>query len=254
MYSCKRVFPLFVFAVAIFTVQTAFAAPVPIQVTGNPSCATLNASSDPAFAHITEDFEFKVDPPIAGSMSITGSGVGGGMTQNPNLFLNLAYSNSQTLTSWTLTPTQSQFLDRLVSAVIVKGGPGGANVYAYNPLDNGDNGSFIVPGGSNAISHLSFCFELQTAPSAADGVITGRVVDYTGRPIAGAMLTLVDLNTGETRQVPTNTFGYYKFTEVETLNIFNLDVRHRRHTFTDAVRTFGLMGDSVANMNFSAAR
>ena len=250
----SKISPVFVFAVLIFAVSSINAAPTPIQVSGNPSCATLNASSNPAFAHINEDYEFKVDPPIAGSMSITGSGVGGGMSQNANLFLSLAYSNAQTLTSWTLTPASAQYLDRLVSAVIVKGGPGGANVYPYNPLDNGDSGSFMVPGGQQAISHLSFCFEVSLPPSAADGSVSGRVVDYYGRSISGATLTLVDLSTGETMRAVTNTLGYYKFTGLETSNLFNLDVQARRYRFDESVRTFGLHGNSLTNMTFSAAR
>jgi hypothetical protein len=253
MFLFKRVSPVFVFVVSIFAIQTAMANPTPIAISGNPSCATLNASSDPAFAHITENYEFKVDPPIAGTMPLTGGGVGGGMSPNANLFLSLAYSNDKTLTSWTLTPTQAQYLDRLVSAVIVKGGPNGANVYPYNPLDNGDSGTFTVPGGSHAISHLSFCFELQLAPSAADSSVSGRVVDYNGRPISSASVVLVDLFTGQRKVVMTNTLGYYKFEGLETMGLYNLDVTHRRYKFNESVRTFSLQGD-LTNVNFSAAR
>ncbi|WP_225931874.1 hypothetical protein [Leptolyngbya sp. 7M] len=36
-------------------------APAPIFISGNPSCSTLNASSNPAFAHIVENYELKLD-------------------------------------------------------------------------------------------------------------------------------------------------------------------------------------------------
>ena len=258
MFLFKRVSPVFVFVVSIFAIQTAMANPTPIAISGNPSCRTLNqlplGSYGGAFDHMSEDYEFKLDPPQAGAFSLTsGPGIlGGGMSENPNLFLNVALASGSTMSSWTLTPSQSRFLDRLVSAVIVKGGTGGANVYPYNPLDNGDSGTFTVPTLQN-ISHLSFCFELQLAPSAADSSVSGRVVDYNGRPISSASVVLVDLFTGQRKVVMTNTLGYYKFEGLETMGLYNLDVTHRRYKFNESVRTFSLQGD-LTNVNFSAAR
>lgn len=376
MTLLKRVTPILVFVLAIVAAPAVFAAPAPIQISGNPSCATLNASANPAFAHITTNWEFKVDPPVAGTLPLVGSGVGGGMPQNANMSLNLAYSSGNVLTDWSLSWLTSADLDRLVSAVIVKGGPNGANVYPYNPLDNGDTGSFTVPGGQNGISHLSFCFQPytppppppptpniiivkqvetidnsdqssqafsfsssqaifvdgtqsafaltddnagpgvdtavaeaapgsqvvvtenlplgwdllditctagvanvdlanrrvtitapaavdpaitctftngQARPSAADVELAGKVVDHNGRGIGGAIVTLVNLATGEQFQVRTNSFGHYGFQGLEAMNVYNVGVAAARYRFSEPVRSVVLQ-DSIGDFTFQANR
>ncbi|MEQ1763493.1 MAG: carboxypeptidase-like regulatory domain-containing protein [Pyrinomonadaceae bacterium] len=84
-------------------------------------------------------------------------------------------------------------------------------------------------------------------------VLNRRVVDYNGRGISGATLLLVNFNNGEKKTVITNTFGYYSFKDLAVMDIYNLDVAHRRYKFTESVRTFSLEGD-LTDMNFSAAR
>lgn len=237
-----------VFAAAFVLAANAmiFAAPTPfIWPTQNPNCATLNASSDPRVAHMTESWEFKIDPPESGTFALVSSGGRQvvSMTANPNMFLNVALNSSGTqMTSWSLSWNSPQNIDRLISAIIVKGGNGGAHVYPYSPLDAGDTGPFVLPTGQQ-ISHFSFCFEPFLRPSAGDASISGRVLNAGGGPISGAVVTIVNLNTGDMKQVTTGTFGKFAVKGLPVGDFYTVSVRARRYFFSDPVRTFELAED-----------
>jgi len=226
-------------------------APTPIQVSGNPSCATLNASTNPAFAHISGNWEHKEDPPSGGGPIPLTQG-GGGMPSNPNLFLTYSMGPATQMNSFQLSWTTPSALTTMVSAVIVKGGPNGANVYTYPALTAGDSGPFTVPGGGQAVSHISFCFETFTAPSAADGTVSGRVVTSKGAAISGATVLVQNLSTGEVKYVTTNSFGRYAVGELNVGDFFVLSVSHRRYFFSDATRHFTLEAD-LADVDFVSA-
>lgn len=253
----KRISPWFLTLVigGIFAAAPALASPTPILLNErNPDCATLNRSSDPAFAHIGLDWEFKVDPPVTGPVALTGGGLRGGMPATPNISLSMQYTeqggDKVALTAWSLGWNGP--LTRLVTAVIVKGGNGGAYAYTYPTGDTGDTGNFVLPTGQG-ISHLSFCFDETTAPSAAPVEIAGRVVDARGRGIGNAVVTVVDLTSGQSHRVLTNGFGYYKVGELTVTNLYTVGVRSTRHTFNDPTRTLQL-DDNLADLNFVANR
>ena len=125
------------------------AAVAPIVVAGNPSCATLNASSDPAFAHIVSNYGFKIEPPASGTFPYTNSAgeLTGGAPADPGNSLTIS---NRTDAAFDFSST------RILSAVIVKGGPN-ANVYAYNPASSGDPMLSTVDGRFD-ISHIEVCF------------------------------------------------------------------------------------------------
>ena len=258
MFSSKislKVYSLFFAAVFVLAAGSeAFAAPTPfIWPTQNPSCATLNNSTDARVAHMTESWEFKVDPPEQGTFALVSSGGRQviNMTANPNLFLSVALNGSGTqMTSWSLSWNAPQNVDRLISAIIVKGGNGGAHVYPYSPLDAGDTGPFVLPTGQQ-ISHLSFCFEPWLSPSAGDASIRGKVLTAAGRPIAGAVVTIMNLNTGETTNIVTGTHGTYAMKGLDVSNFYTVSVSARRYVFSDPARTFELVED-LANFDFVA--
>jgi hypothetical protein len=102
-------------------------------VEGNPTCAELFPGT----------FERKIEPVVSGTYEVPG-------------------------TSATITiETDGTFLSFEstigIDAVIMKGGPQ-ANVYAYDPAQQQDEG-LVSPdnasGGPAAISHVSFCYELR---------------------------------------------------------------------------------------------
>jgi hypothetical protein len=233
-------------------VEVSKLAPTPIVISGNPNCAALNTSTDPAFAHISGNWERKFDPPSGGGPFPFTSGLSGGIPTNANLFMTYSMGPATQMNSFQLSWTTPSALNMLVSAVIIKGGPNGANVYTYPTLTAGDNaGPFTVPGGAQAVSHISFCFEPFSAPSAAPGTVAGRVNTSTGAPISGAIVLVQNLNTGEAKYATTNSFGRFSFSGLAVGDFFVLSVSHRRYVFNDATRSFTLESD-LTDIDFTS--
>ncbi len=240
---------------ATFTDQgPADLSPVVIPGAGNVTCGQLNASTDPAFAHMTENWELKFDPPQEGTFAFVNGGgvqIGGGMSANPNLFLNIDLGASSTMNSWELLWSNSSAVNRLVSAVIVKGGNRGTNVYTYPTLASKGVGPFTTASGTQAISHISFCFEPFTGPSAAPVSVTGRAMTRAGRPVMKAVISLINVATGESKSAVTNTFGYYRFDGLEADSLYMVTVVHKQHRFANNNQTFSLT-QSVEGVDFIA--
>jgi len=246
-------------APAVYVPKTSFpvvgaVAPVVIPGTGNVTCATLNDSGDPAFEHITEDWEFKIDPPEEDTFKLDGSDGGqllGGMPPNSNMSLEIDLLNDNTMNSFRVFWNSTSNITYLVSAVIVKGGNQGTNVYPYPNLSSGDTGPFTVTGGGQAISHLAFCFEPFTGPTAAPASILGRVTDRYGRGVYGARVRLLDASPGTAKYYITNTFGYYRFNDLPVGDLYELSVAHKRYRFSNASVWFTLEAD-LTGMDFVA--
>jgi hypothetical protein len=209
-------------------------APSPVFFSGaqNITCEDVRTSGNPAFAHMTTDWEFKRDSPTMGPQSYPLDMFVG--PDNLQMSVSFDRTSSTAIGSWSLSWTSPATLDRLVSAVIIKGGNAGKNVYPY-----------ITPGESNAISHVSFCFEPFTAPTAADGTISGRTMKMDGTGIYNARIEVLNLSTGEIRQAISNPFGYYKLEGIETNDLYMVTVSHRRYQFANPQRTISFDGDLV---------
>ena len=67
-------------------------------------------------------------------------------------------------------------------------------------------------------------------PSAADVSVSGRVVDFTGRPISNAGLRLTDLAGGST-YARTNPFGFYRFTSLRAGSSYLLEASAKNRQF-----------------------
>jgi hypothetical protein len=217
---------------------------------GTVTCADLNLD-DARFNSITEDYEFKIDPPPPVGTSahpiVEGGGgnLGGGLQPDDGtLTVNLSSDKEVTSFSFANGPTDPYYA---ISAVIVKGGNRGTNVYYYPNLTLSDSGSFTVTGGRNAISHLSFCLQPTIRPSAADGSVSGSVTNRFGGAIANARVRLTSLATGAVQTVYTNSFGYYRFDALETGDAYNVSVYASGYTFATSSSTFTLMGDQTVN-------
>ena len=218
---------------------------------GNVTCADLNAD-DATFESITEDLEFKIDPPPPVGTSqyplVQGGGgnLGGGFTGDDGT-ITVTLSSDKEMTSFQFAngPADPFYA---ISAVIVKGGNQGSNVYYYPNLTFSDTGSFTVAGGRNAISHISFCLELGgTTPTAADGSVSGSVKNRLGGAIANARVRLTSLATGLSQTVYTDSFGFYSFTELETGDAYNVSVSASGYTFTKSSYTFTLQQDQTVD-------
>lgn len=74
------------------------------------------------------------------------------------------------------------------------------------------------------------------APTAASVTVGGRVVTFNGRGIAKARVMMTDAN-GEMRTALTNSFGYYRFAEVEVGQTYIISVRSKQYLFNPQVLT-----------------
>ena len=71
-------------------------------------------------------------------------------------------------------------------------------------------------------------------PTAAPVSVSGRVVSLKGRGIAGASVNVTD-QSGSSRMVRTNSFGYYLFNDIAAGETYVLSVSHKRYVFSPRV-------------------
>jgi hypothetical protein len=89
----------------------------------------------------------------------------------------------------------------------------------------------------------------QLGASAAKVDVSGRAMLSNSRGISGAVLTLWDVETSQTRQVTTNSLGYYVFSEVEVGKFYVVSISHPRYVFSQNMQTFTLE-DSLTSLDF----
>jgi CSLREA domain-containing protein len=85
-------------------------------------------------------------------------------------------------------------------------------------------------------------FNSTNAPTAADGVITGRIVDANGAPVEGAV---VRLEGTQNRKFITDANGVYRFEQVETSGFYTVTPSRANYTFNPAVRSFSNIGQTT---------
>lgn len=90
-------------------------------------------------------------------------------------------------------------------------------------------------------------------PTADPADVSGRVTDSSGRGISGARLTVFNVITGEARYASSNTFGYYKFTGLQTGEFYIMSVEHKRYLFLTPSISFSLE-DNISGLNFQASK
>lgn len=89
------------------------------------------------------------------------------------------------------------------------------------------------------------------APTAANGIIGGRVLDANGRPIANARVLLSGGGLAEPVLVQTGPFGFYQFNDLRVGQLYVVTVSSARHTFADPARAIDLTSN-IANADFVA--
>lgn len=224
-------------------------APIPFVLPGNPTCSQLNAMDQPGgpfdtrVNHIDENFGLKIDeasPNYANVPFDNGSSpqrnLEGGAAAD--LTRSVSMSTTGTLFNWSST--------KPITAVIVKGGPNGGNVYAYKPLSFGGvngGGTGLITPGAFGVSHVVFCFGVQLVPSAAHATISGRVLDANGNPVRGAAIQLWNVSAGTYFHAQTGSLGYYTLTDVPVADFYVLTATHGRMSFGDNTRSFTLDDD-----------
>lgn len=224
----------------------------PFFIPGDPSCKLLNDLEDPEYAHITEDWELKleIDVPNGQFPMVTNYELGvivdGGLAENPNIFLNIG-STGSAVNFWSIGP--ANLLDRAVSAIIILGSPApGGHIYTYPNLSVGDTGPFLTPGGFD-VTGVKFCMEAFSGPSSAPASISGRAITMGGVGVGNARIEVLNLVTGVKRTGTTNNFGYYIVDGLSAADLYMVTISHRRHQFFDPQRTVTLDSD-ISGVDF----
>lgn len=104
---------------------------------------------------------------------------------------------------------------------------------------------------SQPVNYLDIAIPL-LAPTAAMVHVGGRVVDTMGQPVSNATIILAD-GTGERRRALTNSFGYYRFDDVEAGRSYVLTASHKRYSFQRPTLVV-TPDDSLDEANFIAIR
>jgi hypothetical protein len=80
------------------------------------------------------------------------------------------------------------------------------------------------------------------SPTAADGIVTGRIVDANGNPVEGAV---VRLNGTQNRKFITDANGVYRFDNVETGGFYTVTPSRANFEFSPSVRSFNQLGQET---------
>jgi hypothetical protein len=80
------------------------------------------------------------------------------------------------------------------------------------------------------------------APTAADGVVSGRITDANGAPIPGAV---VNLSGTQNRKFITDANGNYRFANVETSGFYTVRPSLQNYSFSPAERSFSQLGNNT---------
>jgi len=86
---------------------------------------------------------------------------------------------------------------------------------------------------------LSFTLGEGLTPTAANGEVSGRIVDDIGKPVEGAAIRM---NGTENRLTVTDAQGNYHFDNVETNGFYTVTPARPNFTFNPAQRSFSQLG------------
>lgn len=179
------------------------APPTPVVMTGNPSCADVDADST-NFPQIFSMWGFKLDfsnPngtfPFVNNGALPSTLTGGAPADAANS-VTVTTTNSGKDLAWSST--------RPITAVIVKGGAN-ANVYAYNPDRLADTGPLTAVDPTQAISHVEFCHQfiqdIKIIKHASPP--SNFQFDFTSTGLATSNFSLVDNNLNSDPSIVFNT-------------------------------------------------
>ncbi len=108
-----------------------------------------------------------------------------------------------------------------------------------NPNDANDAATIASNGYTNLENFLN---GTPLAPTAANAALGGRVVTASGRGIARMIVTAVN-SQGVSTQVLTNSFGYFRFGDVQVGETYIVTVSGKRHTFSNPSRVYSISED-----------
>jgi Carboxypeptidase regulatory-like domain len=93
-------------------------------------------------------------------------------------------------------------------------------------------------------------FTIGLAPTAASASIAGKVLNASGRGVSRVRVTITD-SSGAIRYSMTNSFGNYRFDNLEVGQNYILSVSSKRYQFANATQTI-FVGDDLTGVDFTA--
>jgi hypothetical protein len=111
---------------------------------------------------------------------------------------------------------------------------------------NVNAGTKTVCGDVTSLS--PFAVAQGQTPTAATGMVTGRITDPSGNPIAGVV---VNLSGSQNRKTITDVRGRYHFVEVETSGFYTITPARANYYFLPGNRSFSSLANT-ADVSFTA--
>jgi hypothetical protein len=147
--------------------------------------------------------------------------------------------------------------------IVASGGPftleksvtaGGGIKKEVSPLnENGTSGQTVAgvrsTGGSFSL-YSGFWTPDDFAPTAANAVLGGRILTAGGLGIRNAQVSIT-FPSGEIRTTKSSAFGYYRFAELPTGEIYIIAVAAKKYAFSQATQIRALH-DDLQDVNFIA--
>jgi hypothetical protein len=112
-------------------------------------------------------------------------------------------------------------------------------------------GNCIIFTTAPGNQQLQFANVRALVPTAAPVKVSGRLLNLNGRAVSKARLVLTDSN-GVTRMVTTNSFGYYKFEDLEAGETYIIGGFHKSYTI--APQVISLVEDLTEQTLFAEAK
>jgi hypothetical protein len=216
------------------------------------SCADLNASSDSRVAHITTNYELKLNfaPPFgpSGPYHFTGSDLLGPAFPDKSVSTTGTMTNGDgELTGFNWTSTLG------ISAVIVKTG-GFSNVYPYPQGSFGDTGLTTTPDNPNqprnrGISHITFCYYIPAKVTIIKEVDTFDENDASTQsfPFSAVNFTPANFSLVDNNSQPADRITAEVYSFGSTINVTEALVQNWTLTGIACVETAG--GGGVGHNN-----
>ena len=80
-------------------------------------------------------------------------------------------------------------------------------------------------------------------PAVGQSSVYGQALDANGRGINQARVTILNLETQETRTALTNPFGRFSFYQLSTSTFYTATIQHKRYNFKPNRQVSELLGD-----------
>lgn len=146
------------------------------------------------------------------------------------------------------------------ATILLGNGGGGFNPASFSPVTvgvtpvsvavgdfNGDGKQDLAVANVNS-DNISILIGGCLAPTAANVLVSGRVVTATGAGVRNAIVTLTG-SQGVERTARSSSFGYYHFDDVQVGETYVIGVASKRHMFTPRMIT---VLDELTDVDFVA--